>query len=81
MAAATVNARSITSLGPIKMELIVVSASNTNTVNSRMNTLNFALAFGASASSAAVSTAVSGRQITLHDAGTAQPIMILAFGS
>ena len=81
MAAATVNARSIMSIGPAKMEFISVTASNTNTVSSYLNTVNFAIPFPGAATAAGCSCAVSGREITVHDPGVAQPVIILAFGS
>ena len=81
MAAAVLTSRTITSMGgQKKMEVLVTDAdvANTNTIDSRMNTLDFAMPFPTTTPTH-VSAACSGRTITLHDPSGVT--IVLAFGS
>ena len=87
MAEATVNARSIVTIGGgAKMEFIDVAATNGDYIDSHMNRLDFAMAFpltvgtlGISAAVGVDGTGTEVRRITIHDCGAAA--IILAFGN
>lgn len=80
MAAASIADRSITSIGQAKMEYVYIAeAANGDTVKSQLNTPEFAIAIS-NATGNGVSTAISSRQVTIHDPGDS-PTILLVFGS
>lgn len=84
MAAATVNNRFVAALGPIKMEILNVTASDTNTVTTVIQRPLLALAVNNQdndAATAPVNASISGKTITLNSTDISSSVVnLLVFG-